>query len=159
MATTISEVRPELSKFAPKVKLITINPDKIRDVIGAGGKVINEIIEKCNGVKIDIEQDGRVYVMHSDMNTAKACLEYIVNSVKEAEVGKVYTGKVTRVEDFGCFVELWPGCEGMVHISQLAAERTEKVEDVVKVGDEIIVKCLGYDQHERLNLSRKEAIK
>ena len=159
MATTIAEVRPELSKYAPKVVTAMINPDKIKDVIGAGGKNINATIEKFDNVKIDLEQDGRLYVMHSDMATAKACLDYIVNSVREAEVGKIYSGKVTRSEKYGVFVELWPGCEGLCHISRLALERVEKVEDVVSVGDEIIVKCIGVNEKGQVDLSRKDALK
>jgi len=159
MATTISEVRPELSKYAPKVVTAMINPDKIKDVIGAGGKTINQTIEMFDNVKIDLEQDGRLYVMHSDMATAKKCLDYIVNSVKEAEVGKVYTGKVTRIEKYGCFVELWPGTEGLCHISRLALERVEKVEDVVSLNDEIIVKCIGVNEKGQIDLSRKDALK
>ena len=159
MATTISEVRPELSKYAPKVVTAMINPDKIKDVIGAGGKTINQTIEMFDNVKIDLEQDGRLYVMHSDMNTAKACLEYIVNSVKEAEVGKVYTGKVTRIEKYGCFVELWPGAEGLCHISRLDINRVEKVEDIVSLNSEIIVKCIGVNEKGQIDLSRKDALK
>ena len=159
MLTTIPAVRTELSKYAPKVVTAMINPDKIKDVIGAGGKNINATIEKFDNVKIDLEQDGRLYVMHSDMATAKACLDYIVNSVKEAEVGKIYSGKVTRSEKYGVFVELWPGCEGLCHISRLALERVEKVEDVVSVGDEIIVKCIGVNEKGQVDLSRKDALK
>ena len=159
MLTTIPAVRPELSKYAPKVVTAMINPDKIKDVIGSGGKNINATIEKFDNVKIDIEQDGRVYVMHSDMATAKACLDYIVNSVKEAEVGKIYTGRVTRVEKFGVFVELWPGVEGMCHISKLALERVEKAEDVVSLNDEIIVKCININEKGQIDLSRKDALK
>jgi polyribonucleotide nucleotidyltransferase len=157
MATTISEVRPELSKYAPKVVTAMINPDKIKDVIGAGGKNINATIEKFDNVKIDLEQDGRLYVMHSNMDTAKACLEYIQNSVKEAEVGQIYTGKVTRIEKYGVFVELWPGCEGLCHISKLAMERIEKPEDVVSLNDEIIVKCINVSE-KGIDLSRKDAL-
>jgi polyribonucleotide nucleotidyltransferase len=159
MATTIAEPRKELSKYAPKVVTAQINPDKIKDVIGAGGKNINATIEKFDNVKIDIEQDGRVYVMHSDMKTAKSCLDYIVNSVKEAEVGKIYTGRVTRVEKYGVFVELWPGTEGLCHISKLALERVEKAEDVVSLNDEIIVKCIGVNEKGQVDLSRKDALK
>ncbi len=159
MATTISEVRPELSKYAPKVVTAMINPDKIKDVIGAGGKNINATIEKFDNVKIDLEQDGRVYVMHSDMKTAKDCLDYIINSVKEAEVGQIYTGKVTRIEKYGAFIELWPGTEGLCHISRLALERVEKVEDVVSLNDEIIVKCIGVNEKGQIDLSRKDALK
>ena len=140
MATTISEVRPELSKYAPKVVTARINPDKIKDVIGAGGKTINATIERFDNVKIDLEQDGKVFVMHSDMNTAKACLQYILDSIREAEVGAIYTGTVTRIEKYGVFVKLWEGCEGLCHISKLAMDRVEKPEDVVSLNDEIIVK-------------------
>ncbi len=159
MATTISEVRPELSKYAPKVVTARINPDKIKDVIGAGGKTINATIEKFDNVKIDLEQDGKLFVMHSDMATAKACLDYIVNSVREAEVGAIYTGKVTRIEKYGVFVELWPGAEGLCHISKLALERVEKPEDVVSLNDEIIVKCIGVNEKGQIDLSRKDALK
>ncbi|HIT50196.1 MAG TPA: polyribonucleotide nucleotidyltransferase, partial [Candidatus Pelethenecus faecipullorum] len=159
MATTIKEVRSELSEYAPKVVTDKINPDKIKDVIGAGGKIINATIEKFDNVKIDIEQDGRVYVMHQNMATAKACLDYILNSVKEAEVGKIYTGKVTRIEKYGIFVELWPGAEGLCHISKLALERVEKPEDVVSLNDEIIVKCIGVNEKGQIDLSRKDALK
>ncbi|MBR6289629.1 MAG: S1 RNA-binding domain-containing protein, partial [Acholeplasmatales bacterium] len=159
MATTIAEVRPELSKYAPKVVTATVNPDKIKDIIGAGGKTINATIEKFDNVKIDLEQDGRVFVMHSDMATAKACLDYIVNSVREAEVGKIYTGKVVRIEPYGAFVELWEGTQGLCHISRLALERVEKVEDVVSLGDEIIVKCTFINEKGQIDLSRKDALK
>lgn len=157
MAKTIAEPRKELSKYAPKVVTCMINPDKIKDVIGAGGKTINATIEKFDNVKIDLEQDGRLYVMHSDMATAKACLEYIQNSVKEAEVGQIYTGRVTRIEKYGVFVELWPGCEGLCHISKLALERIEKPEDVVSLNDEIIVKCINVSE-KGIDLSRKDAL-
>ena len=155
MATTISEVRPELSKFAPKVKLITINPDKIRDVIGAGGKVINEIIEKCNGVKIDIEQDGRVFIMHSESEWIDKAEEIIVNLTKEVEVGETYTGKVVKIMEFGAFVQLWPGCEGMCHVSELDNKRVEKVTDFCKEGDELTVKVIGIDDKGKIKLSHK----
>ncbi len=159
MATTISEVRPNLSEYAPKVVTAHINPDKIKDVIGAGGKVINATIEKFDNVKIDLEQDGRLYVMHSNMDTAKACLEYILNSVREAEVGAIYTGRVTRIEKYGVFVELWEGAEGLCHISKLALERVEKPEDVVSLNDEIIVKCIGVNEKGQIDLSRKDALR
>ncbi len=159
MASTIAEVRPELSKYAPKVVTAKINPDKIKDVIGAGGKTINATIEKFDNVKIDLEQDGRLFVMHSDMATAKACLDYIVNSVKEAEVGTIYTARVTRIEKYGVFCELWPGCEGLCHISKLALERVEKPEDIVSLNDEIIVKCIQVNEKGQIDLSRKDALK
>ena len=159
MMTTISEVRPELSKYAPKVKMIRINPDKIRDVIGSGGKVIQEIIEKCNDVKIDIEQDGRVFVMHSEMEWINKAIEIIENLTREPVVGQIYPVKVVKIVDFGAFVELWPGCEGLVHISELDLKRVAKVEDVVHVGDEIVIKLLKIDDKCKLVLSRKAVLK
>ena len=155
MATTISEVREELSPYAPKVELFRINPDKIKDVIGSGGKTINEIINQCNGVKIDIEQDGRVFVMHSEKEWILKAKEMIENIVREAEVGQIYTGKVVKVVDFGAFVELWPGCEGMVHVSELEHYRVKNVTDVVREGDEIVVKVIGIDDKGKIKLSRK----
>ena len=155
MATTISEVRSELSPFAPKVILFRINPDKIKDVIGSGGKTINEIIDKCNGVKIDIEQDGRVYVMHSEQEWIIKAKEIIEDITREAEVGKIYNGKVVKIMDFGAFVELWPGCEGMVHVSELEHYRVKNVTDVVREGDEIVVKVIGIDDKGKIKLSRK----
>ena len=158
MAGTIAKPRPTVSEYAPKVVTSEINPDKIKDVIGSGGKTINETIAKFDNAQIDIEQNGRIYVMHANLETAKACLEYIVNSVKEAEVGQIYTGKVKRIEKYGCFVELWPGCEGLCHISKLAQERVEKCEDVVSLNDEIIVKCININEKGQIDLSRKDAL-
>ncbi len=158
MLETIPTVRKELSKYAPKVKMIMINPDKIRDVIGAGGKIITQIIEDNNQVKIDIEQDGRVFLMHSETKWIESAAERILALVKEAKVGEIYEGKVTRIEKFGCFVELWPGAEGLVHISRLAKERVEKVESIVSLGDQILVKCIGIDEKGRIDLSRKDAL-
>ena len=159
MATTISEVRSELSPYAPKVVTATINPDKIKDVIGAGGKTINATIEKFDNVKIDLEQDGKLFVMHSNMDTAKACLQYILDSVREVEVGKIYTARVTRIEKYGVFCELWQGAEGLCHISKLALDRVEKPEDVVSLNDEIIVKCIGVNDKGQIDLSRKDALR
>ncbi|MCI5583264.1 MAG: polyribonucleotide nucleotidyltransferase [Anaeroplasma sp.] len=159
MATTISEVRSELSPYAPKVVTATINPDKIKDVIGAGGKTINATIEKFDNVKIDLEQDGKLFVMHSNMDTAKACLQYILDSVREVEVGKIYTARVTRIEKYGVFCELWQGAEGLCHISKLALDRVEKAEDVVSLNDEIIVKCIGVNDKGQIDLSRKDALR
>ena len=158
MENTIKEPRKELSPYAPKIKQIMINPAKIKDVIGRGGEMITKIIEESGDVKIDIEDDGRVIVYHTDYKMIDKALELISNIVREVEEGKIYVGKVVNVEEFGCFVELWPNCEGLVHISQLATERVNKTEDVVKVGDEIIVKAIGFDKKGRLNLSRKEAL-
>ena len=159
MESVIPEPRKELSQYAPKIEQFYINPDKIKDVIGSGGKTINATIEKFDNVKIDLEQDGRLFVMHSNMATAKACLEYIQNSIREAEVGAIYTAKVTRIEKYGIFCQLWEGAEGLCHISKLALERVEKPEDVVSVGDEIIVKCIGVNEKGQIDLSRKDALK
>ena len=168
MEKQIPTPREEVSKYAPKTEIFMINPLKIKEVIGKGGETITKIILEAsnvtavndvNAVKVELEDDGRVIIYHTDRDIINKTKEMILDIVREPEMNKIYNGKVVKIIDKGCFVELWPGCEGMVHISQLAAERTEKVEDVVKVGDEIIVKCLGYDQHGRLNLSRKEAIK
>ncbi|MCR4899072.1 MAG: polyribonucleotide nucleotidyltransferase [Acholeplasmatales bacterium] len=159
MKTTIAAPRKELSKWAPKVLSAVINPDKIKDIIGSGGKTINETIAKFDNVKIDVEQDGRLYVMHDNYDTAKECIEYILNSIREAEVGKIYQGKVTRIEPYGVFVSLWEGCEGLCHISKLALDRVEKCEDVVSLGDEIIVKCIKVNEKGQIDLSRKDALK
>jgi len=165
--TVISEPRKELSPYAPKIETFTINPDKIKDVIGRGGEMITKIICDASNVtsvndklavKVDLEDDGRVIIYHNDINIIKKTREMIENVIREVETGKIYTGKVVKVEDFGCFVELWEGCEGMVHVSHLDDKRVEKAGDMVKVGDEIIVKSLGYDNRGRLNLSRKEAL-
>ena len=138
--------------------MMRINPEKIRDVIGSGGKVITEIIEKCNNVKIDIEQDGRVFVMHAETSWIDKAIEIIKSLTKEAKVGEIYEVKVVKVMKFGAFVELWPGYEGLVHISQLAQERVAKVEDVVREGDEIVVKVMGFDEKGKVLLSRKEVL-
>ncbi len=158
MLGAISEPRSELSKWAPKVVSFMINPDKIRDVIGAGGKIISKIIEDCDDVKIDIEQDGEVRIMHANAEPIAKAREIIENLTREAEVGKVYKGKVVKIAEFGAFVELWPGVDGMVHISKLDIKRVEKVEDVVKLGDEIEVKCIKVDDKGRIDLSRKELL-
>ncbi len=159
MEATIKENRKELSEYAPKVLATRINPDKIKEVIGAGGKVINQIIEDCNQVKIDIEQDGRVFVMHQDLVWAKKAIEKIENIVRAAEVNKIYEGKVTRIEKYGVFIELWDGCEGLCHISKLDVNRVEKCEDIVSLNDVIIVKCIGVNEKGQIDLSRKDAIK
>lgn len=162
MNSVISSHREELSKYAPKVKMMRINPDQIRDVIGSGGKTISAIIEKCNNVKIDIEQDGRVILMHTDMFFINQAMKMIEDIIRKVEVGEIYNGKVVRIEKFGAFVELWQGQDGLCHISQLAKERVANVEDVVKLGDIIAVKVIGVDEKGRVDLSRKvllEAIK
>ena len=168
MLGAIKEPRKEVSKYAPKVMTFEINPDKIKDVIGKGGDMITKIIlesshvnsvNDINAVKVDLEDDGRVIIYHTDKDVIDETARRIKDVVREVEEDKVYTGKVVKVEDFGCFVELWPGCEGLVHVSQLDVKRVEKPSDMVKVGDEILVKSLGYDKKGRLNLSRKEVIK
>lgn len=158
MLGTIAETRENLSAYAPKIKVMTIKVDKIRDVIGPGGKQINEIIDKT-GVKIDIEQDGTVYILHDNTENINQAVAMIEDIVREVEVGKIYLGKVVRIEKFGAFVEIFPGQDGLVHISQLAEERVAKTEDVVNVGDQIHVKVTEIDDRGRVNLSRKEAMK
>lgn len=167
MESIISEHRKELSKYAPKIKMIDIKPEQIKDVIGRGGDVITKIIldssnvksvNDKDAVKIDISDEGHVVLYHQDIAIIDKALAMIEDIIKEVEIGKIYTGKVVKVEDFGCFVELWPGCEGLVHVSQLDTKRVEKPSDVVKEGDEIVVKATGYDKRGKLNLSRKEVL-
>jgi polyribonucleotide nucleotidyltransferase len=167
MESVIAEPRKELSKYAPKIEILHINPDKIKDVIGKGGEMITKIILEAsnvtavndiNAVKVDLQDDGTVLIYHQDKDIITKTKEMIEQVAREVEPGKVYTGKVVKVEDFGCFVELWPGCEGMCHVSQLAWERVDKPQNMFKVGDEIIVKAEGYDAKNRLNLSRKAAL-
>lgn len=158
MLSTISSTREDLSAYAPKIKVMTIKVEKIRDVIGPGGKQINEIIDKT-GVKIDIEQDGTVYILHDKTENINQAMAMIEDIVREVEIGKIYLGKVVRIEKFGAFVEIFPGQDGLVHISQLAEERVAKTEDVVNIGDQIYVKVTEVDDRGRVNLSRKEAMK
>ncbi len=158
MNACIAEARDEVSDYAPKVVLMTIHPDKIRDVIGPGGKQITAIIEASNDVKIDIEQDGRVTIMHHNSDDIKTAIGMIEDIIREAKKGETYSGKVVRIEKFGCFVELWKGTDGLVHISKLAHERVNKVEDVVNLGDIITVKCIGIDDRGRVDLSRKDTL-
>lgn len=158
MLSTISSTREDLSAYAPKIKVMTIKVEKIRDVIGPGGKQINEIIDKT-GVKIDIEQDGTVYILHDKTENINEAMAMIEDIVREVEIGKIYLGKVVRIEKFGAFVEIFPGQDGLVHISQLAEERVAKTEDVVNIGDRIYVKVTEVDDRGRVNLSRKEAMK
>jgi len=157
MLKAIPEVRPELSKYAPKIMTMQIDVDKIRDVIGSGGKVIQKIIADT-GVKIDIEDDGRVFIAANDTESGNKAVKIIEGIVKEIEVGEVYTGKVTRIMDFGAFVEVLPNKEGLCHISKLDFKRVNKVTDVVNVGDEIVVKVIEIDKMGRNNLSRKDAL-
>ena len=163
----IPEPRKEVSKYAPKMVTFMINPAKIKDVIGKGGETITKIIceasnvtevTNINAVKVELEDDGRVIIYHSNQEIIDRTRKMIEEITREVEVGKIYDAKVVKIESFGCFVQLWPGCEGLVHISELAHERVEKTEDVVSLGDEIIVKALGIDKKGRQNFSRKEAL-
>ena len=163
----IKEPRKEVSKYAPKTMIFTIDPAKIKDVIGRGGEMITKIIceasnvtdvNNINAVKVDLEDDGRVIIYHTDQEVIDKTANMIKDITREVEIGKIYEAKVVKIEDFGCFVELWPGCEGLVHISQLANERVNKTEDIVSLGDEILVKALGPDKKGRQNFSRKDAL-
>jgi polyribonucleotide nucleotidyltransferase len=165
MLQTIPAVRPELSTYAPKVKMIRINPDKIRDVIGSGGKTITQIIEDHNNVKIDIEQDGRIFIMHNDSSWINKAADYILGMVREAKVGEIYEAKVTRLlmdkegkKIQGAFAEIFPGTEGLIHISKWDKERTESLDGKVSVGDQVIVKVIKIDEKGRVDLSRKDAM-
>ena len=158
MMATLGNPREHLSQFAPKILTMTINPDKIRDVIGPSGKQINKIIEET-GVKIDIEQDGTVFISSIDEEMNQKAKHIIEDIVREVVVGQLYLGKVKRIEKFGAFVEIFHGKDGLVHISELAEERVGKVEDVVKLGDEMLVKVIEIDKQGRVNLSRKTVLK
>ena len=153
MLKAIPEPRAELSKYAPKIITTKVPVEKIKDVIGSGGKVIQKIIADT-GVKIDINDDGSVFILSEDSEAANRALTTIEGIVAEPEVGKIYTGKVTKIMEFGAFVEFMPNREGLVHISKLDTKRVEKVEDVVHEGDEIIVKLVEIDKMGRINLAR-----
>ena len=157
IADCIPEPRKDVSIYAPKTSVINIDPEKIKDVIGAGGKVINKIIAET-GVKIDIKEDGTVFVSSEDHEGVKNAIKIIEGLTKEVKVGEVYLGKVTKITTFGAFVEVLPNKEGLVHISKLDKNRVNKVEDVVSVGDEILVKVIEIDNQGRINLSRKDAL-
>lgn len=167
MQTAITEPRKELSKYAPKIKQMKIREDQIKAVIGRGGEVITKIIQDAsnvvsvndkNAVKIDIDDEGRILLYHQDIEVLNKAMKMIEDITREVEKGKIYTAKVVKIIEAGCFVEVWSGCEGFVHISKLAKERVNKVEDVVKEGDEIVVKYIGTDNKGRLNFSRKDAM-
>ena len=167
METVIPEPRKEVSEYAPKTEIFKINPEKIKDVIGKGGEMITKIIlessnvtsvNDINAVKVDIDDDGTVVIYHTSKDVIEATKQRILDASREVEIGKIYTGKVVKVEDYGCFVNLWDGLDGFVHVSQLAHERVEKPSDMVSVGDEIMVMATGYDKRGKLNLSRKDAI-
>ena len=166
--STISEPRKEVSKYAPKTVTFMINPEKIKDVIGRGGEMITKIILECSNVKtvqdidavkVDLEDDGRVIIYHTDQNIIDKTMERIKNIAREVEIGKVYSCKVTSIQDFGVFVELWPGCEGLIHISQLDLKRVDNINSILKVGDEVVAKATGYDKKGKLNLSRKDVLR
>jgi polyribonucleotide nucleotidyltransferase len=158
MAEALSAPRPEMSPFAPRIDTIQINPDKIREVIGPGGKTIRRIVEET-GTQIDIEDDGRVMVASANANARERALAMIRDLTDDVEIGRIYKGKVTRLMGFGAFVEIAPKKEGLVRIGNLAEHRVEKVEDVVAVGDEIMVKVIEVDDRGRVNLSRRDAIR
>ena len=164
MESVIPEPRKELSKYAPKIKTIQISPEKIKDVIGRGGEMITKIILEASNVKtvqdkdavkVDLEDDGRVIVYHTNEDIINKTIKMIEEVAREVEIGKTYSCKVVSIQDFGAFVELWPGCEGLIHVSQLDTKRVEKVSDVVSIGDEIMAIATGYDKKGKLNLSRK----
>ncbi len=157
MLDTIPESRGELSQYAPRILVVNIDPEKIRDVIGPGGKTINKITAET-GVKIDIEQDGRVFIAAPDMASGEKAKGIVENLTRDVEIGRVYTGKVTRTTNFGAFVEILPGKEGLVRIGEIAEERIGKVEDVLNIGDEVVVKVIEIDHMGRVNLSRRQAM-
>ena len=164
----IDKPREDVSKYAPKTEVFMINPDKIKDVIGRGGEMITKIILECsnvntvndiNAVKVDLEDDGRVIIYHTDRDIINRTADRIKDIAREVEIGKTYTCKVVSIQDFGVFVELWPGCEGLIHVSQLDTKRVDKPSDLFKVGDEVIAIATGYDKKGKLNLSRKDLLK
>ncbi|HEX7586278.1 MAG TPA: S1 RNA-binding domain-containing protein, partial [Patescibacteria group bacterium] len=158
MLAVIPEPRKEMSQYAPRIIIMHINPEKIRNVIGTGGKIINEIIDET-GVQIDIEDDGSVFITSPDAQAAKKAQEWIDNLTHEVKAGEVFNAKITRIMNFGAFAEILPGQEGLIHISELADRRVEKVEDMVKVGDIIPVKVKEIDSQGRINLSARAAAK
>src|SRR5512147_1255565 len=158
MRETLAESRASLSPHAPRIYTMQIKQDKIRDVIGSGGKVIRGIIEQT-GVKINIDDSGLINIAAADGEAAQKAIDIINNITAEAELGKIYLGKVKRIMDFGAFVEIIPGTEGLLHISQLAEKRVAKVTDEVNEGEEVMVKVIEIDKQGRIRLSRKEALR
>jgi len=158
MLETLSAPRNTLNPYAPRIITMQINPDKIKDVIGSGGKVIRSIVEQT-GAKIDIEDSGVINIASSDEAAANKAKEIIRGIVQDAEVGKLYMGKVRKIMDFGAFVEIFPGTDGLLHISQISDQRIEKVTDELKEGDEVLVKVLEIDRQGKIRLSRKEAMR
>jgi len=157
MNSTLSSHKTNVSGHAPRIITIKVKPEKIREIIGPGGKVIRGIIE-ATGVKMDVEDDGTVTIASSDEEASKKAIEMVQKIAAEAEVGKIYKGTVRKIVDFGAFVEIFPGTDGLVHISQLAPERVRRVQDVLKEGDEVMVKVLEIDRQGKIRLSRKEAL-
>ncbi|HKI69333.1 MAG TPA: S1 RNA-binding domain-containing protein, partial [Verrucomicrobiae bacterium] len=157
MAKTLAGPRTEISQYAPRIETVKINPEKIGALIGPGGKNIKKLVEE-SGCEIDIEDDGTVNIFSVSAEGMKIARDAIEGMTAEAEVGKIYRGKVVTVKEFGAFVEFLPGKDGLVHISELANFRVKQTEDIVKVGDEILVKCLGIDEKGRVRLSRKAAM-
>src|SRR5205823_2839678 len=157
MAKTLSTHRADISKYAPRIETVKINPEKIGLLIGPGGKNIKKLVEE-SGCEINIEDDGTVNIFSVSADGMKIARDAIMGMTAEAEVGKIYRGKVVTVKEFGAFVEFLPGKDGLVHISELANFRVKKTEDIVKIGDEITVKCLGVDEKGRVRLSRKAAM-
>ncbi len=157
MLATLAEPREKLSTYAPKIVIVKINPDKIRDVIGPGGKQINKIIEET-GVKIDTEQDGTIYISSADEDMNARAKQIIEDIVREAKVGEYYLSTVKRIEKFGAFCEIFSGKDGLLHISEIQEERTKQVEDVLKLGDQLLVKVIEIDKQGRVNLSRKVVV-
>lgn len=158
MMGAISEVRPDVSKYAPKMATFKINPDKIRDVIGTGGKIINEIIASCDNVKIDIDDDGKVVIYHQDREAINKAKEMIESIVKEAKIGEIYIGKVVRIESYGAFVNLFKGCDALLHVSKIAHERINHPKDVLKINDTIKVIVTEIDEKGRVNVSAKDLL-
>jgi polyribonucleotide nucleotidyltransferase len=158
MTDAIEKPRPDLSKYAPRIITIHINPDKIRDIIGPGGKIIRGIVAET-GAKIEVTDDGRVDIATHDEEAAKKAVSIIENLTKEAEIGQIYEGRVVKIMDFGAFVEILPGVDGLVHISQLDHHRVNQVTDVLKEGDTVRVKVIDIDREGRIKLSRKDALK
>jgi polyribonucleotide nucleotidyltransferase len=157
MNATISQPRGDISNHAPRIITLKIKPEKIREIIGPGGKVIRGIVEET-GVKMDVEDDGTITIASSDEAASRRAIEMVQKITAEAEIGKIYKGTVRRIMDFGAFVEILPGTDGLVHISELAPERVRRVTDILKEGDEVFVKVLEIDRQGKIRLSRKEAL-
>ena len=158
MLSAISEVRPDVSKYAPKLDQFMINPEKIRDVIGQGGKTINEIIANCDNVKIDISDDGRVVIYHQDREAINKAKDMILGITKEAKVGEIYTANVVRIEAFGAFVNLFKSCDALLHVSKISHDRVNHPKDVLKIGDTVKVIVTEIDEKGRVNVSAKDLL-